>query len=820
VLILAGLISFALHDFIDALVILFALAINLGVSLWQEGKAANVFALLQKETQHMALVIRDGKELVIPAAEVVVGDIIVLTGGTRIPADARAIEVHELAANESALTGEWTAQKKTTAPLAEKTRSQEMTNMVWAGTYVAEGHGKALVVSVGEKTMFGSLALSATELVERPTPLQDKLNGLSRTILLLVGVIAACIFIIGVMRGELPAHMLLVALAVGVAAMPEGLPAVMTVVLAQAMQRILKKGGLVKRLVSAETFGSVTTIITDKTGTLTTGEMVFSGVVSADGVDDASKLSPLDREVLADAVRASDAFIEEVDTKVTFNGRALEVAIVAGGYKNGIDIRQIKAEGHQRIQLVQFEASRRFAISLNTHPEEGARIYLTGSPEHILAVCSSALTKKGVVPLTQELQDFFAKEQSLAAAEGKRFTAVAYRASRDRMIHEDIIHPQHGERLGFIFSGLLLFEDTIRPDVAQALRDAKDAGVRVIMATGDHPGTGVYVAEKVGLLDAGEKRVITGDMLESMSDGDIIEALKDTRVFARVLPQHKMRLAHVLQSEGEVVAMTGDGINDAPALVAADIGVTLSTGTDIAKEASDLVLMKDSFSVIIDAIREGRRAIANIRTIVSYLLSMSLAMVVLIGGALVGGIALPLLPAQILWINIVVEGFMSFPFAMNPLRKSAMLQKAYRRADPLFSRTAIYAIAATATLIGLYMLGFFAFIMHKDIALESARTTLFITFCIGAMLASFSFLDTEVPLWRSIRVAHSAFRGALSLSCILMLLGAFVPPFTTLLSTYGATPAHLVWGLLWGLGFVVIVEIVKYIFLRGARDTL
>jgi Ca2+-transporting ATPase len=316
VLIIAGLISFFLNDIADAFVILLALLINLGVGLWQEGRAAHVFALLQKETQHTALVIRNGVESVIPSVEVVVGDILVLTGGTRISADARVIEIHELAANESALTGEWTAQKKTVVPLPENTRSQDMTNMVWAGTYVAEGHGRALVISVGEKTMFGSLALSATELIERPTPLQDKLNSLARTILMLVAFISACIFALGLMRGLDASHMLLVSLAVGIAAMPEGLPAVMTVVLAQAMQHILKKGGLVKRLVSAETFGSVTTIITDKTGTLTTGEMTFSGIVSADGVDDAKSLSTLDIEVLSDAVRASDAFIEEVEGKV------------------------------------------------------------------------------------------------------------------------------------------------------------------------------------------------------------------------------------------------------------------------------------------------------------------------------------------------------------------------------------------------------------------------------------------------------------------------------------------------------------------------
>ncbi len=820
VLIAAGLVAFFLGDFVDGLVILFALLINVSVSLWQEGKAAQVFSLLQNETRHTALVIRDSVEQTIPSEDVVVGDIIVLTGGSRISADARIFETHELALNESALTGEWTAQKKTTDVLKEETRSQDMSNMAWAGTYVAEGYGKALVVFVGEKTMFGSLALSTTEIVERPTPLQDKLQSLARIVLLCVAVVAACIFVLGVSRGESAAHMLLVALAVGVAAMPEGLPSVMTVVLAQAMQHILKKGGLVKRLVSAETFGSVTTIITDKTGTLTTGEMSFAGVVTADGASLKDALSPVDREVLAGAVRASDAFIEEVGGTLHFNGRALEAAIIAGGFAQGIDVRAISKEGHERITLMQFEPSRRYAISLNTHPDDGARMYLTGSPEHILAVSSSVLTKNGVVPLTPELERFFLEEQSLAASEGKRFTAVGYRTSRDRMIHEDVVHPQHGERLGFVFGGLLLFEDTIRTDVAAALADAKKAGIHVVMATGDHPGTGLYVAEKVGLISRTDRQVITGDVLETMTDEAIVESLKTVKVFARVLPQHKMRLAHVLQGEGEVVAMTGDGINDAPALVAADIGVTLSTGTDIAKEASDLVLMQDSFAVILDAIREGRRAIANIRTVITYLLSLSLATVVLVGGALVIGLPLPLLPAQILWINIVIEGFMSFPFAMNALRGDAMERAPYKRTEPLFTRQYLLGIGATAGGIGAFLLGFCVYILSNGVPIESARVVFFIALCVGAMAASFSFLDVEAPLWKSVRGAHSTFFMALGASALLLIIGCFLPPFTTLLSTQAATISHFVWAALSLCVFVGIVEITKSVFFRNARATL
>jgi Ca2+-transporting ATPase len=819
VLIGASVIAFLLHDVVDAVVMLIALAVTTVISLWQEGGVAHVFEALEKESVQEALVIRDGAEVRVASTAVVVGDILKLVGGSRIAADARLIEVHGLFTNEAALTGEWTTQEKKVARLHREVKTQDMTNMVWAGTYVAEGYGSAVVVAVGPHTVFGSLALSATEQVERPTPFQEKLQRFSRELLLIVAIVVALVFTVGLLRGVTVAHMFFVALAVGVSAMPEGLPAIMTVVLAEAMRRILQRGGLVKRLVSAETCGSVTTIITDKTGTLTTGEMMFSGVVTPRGVEPAKTLSPLSVEVLASAVRASDAFIEQHGDNVSFNGRALEAAIVAGGYAHKVDVRELDAHGHGRITMVQFEPTRRFAISLNNHPTDGARIYLTGSPEHILALCTKVLDQKGPTTLTEEHKKAYTKALEHAAGEGKRFTAVAYRVSSDKHIHEDIIDPSHGEQLGFTFGGILLFEDAIRTDVARSLERARAIGVKVIMATGDHPETARYVAERVGLYTGTSMSVITGAELDGMTDDDLVDALAHTPVFARMLPQHKMRLAHVLQEEGEVVAMTGDGINDAPALVAADIGVTLATGTDIAKEASDLVLTNNSFAVIIDAIMEGRRALRNIRTVVMYILTVSLSTTVLVVGALMFSTSLPLLPVQILWVNIVVEGFMCFPFAYNALKKDVLTEHLEGRTAAFFPRRVYASILGTSLCTGLFLLGLYAYVLDNGVPSDSARTLIFLALCFGSIISSLSFIDIDASLWHSFKVHNKTLYASLFLSLAIVTAGC-IAPFSFLLSTTNVTLAHGVWALLTVPVFLACTELSKFVFLRPVHGTL
>ncbi|MFZ2593576.1 MAG: cation-transporting P-type ATPase [Minisyncoccia bacterium] len=739
----ALLVTFFLGAYVDCAVIAFVVFINVSVSVYQERQSSKIFETLQGTVHHMTVVLRDGVEKNIQAEDVVVGDIVLLTGGVRVPADGRLIEVNELAINESALTGEWKPQAKTTASLRSDVGAQDMTNMAWGSSYISSGYGKMLVTSVGTATRFGSIASSVLSSFEDETPLQKNLQSLSYHIVYFILAVAVLIIATGTLRGEDLYTMLLVALAVSIAAMPEGLPAVMTVVLSSAMQSVHASGGLIKRLYSAETFGSVSTILTDKTGTLTTGEMHFSGVSTGIGPEKKDALSALGIEILSTAVRASDAFIEvDEHGALQVHGRPIEIAIVRAGLDHGIDKRALKELGHEQKELVQFEPTRRFAITLNEHPEDGARMYLTGSPEHILAVCSKYATASGVEPVTDAVTNHFLIEEKLAAAEGKRFIAVAYRASTERFISEDVKVPQHGERLGFVFLGLVFFSDTLRDGVRELVQTAEKAHIQICIATGDHPGTALYIAEQIGLTGPEYKNVLLGEAVEKMTDNELHEALKTHKIFARVLPEHKLRIVHLLQESGEIVAMTGDGINDAPALTAANIGVSLSSATDIAKEASDMVLLQDNFKVIIDAIQEGRRALQNIRTVLVYLLSVSLGEVVLITGSLISGLALPLVPVQILWANIVQEGFMSFPFALNPARKDSMIGREPAITNILTPQLMkLVSITSVGTGVLLLLLYVFLSFMLTDQA--EIKTIIFMSLSLSAILSAFCFRDIQ-----------------------------------------------------------------------------
>lgn len=821
VLLCALVITAFIGAFVDFFVIALVVVINVSINVFQERRSSKIFKALSETTHHHTIVLRDGVEKNVQANEVVVGDIVRLVGGMRAPADGRLFEVKDLAVNESELTGEWKPQNKTTAVLGEDTNPQDRTNSIWAGSYVSSGYGQMIVTAVGAETRFGGIATHTLANMDDSTPLQKGLKKLSYGILLAVACIAAVIILAGVYRGEDIYTILLVALAVSIAAMPEGLPSVLNVILTSAMQSVHQQGGLIKRLYAAETLGSVTTILTDKTGTLTTGEMHFSGVVTAHGPENQDALSDLGREILATGVRASDAFIEVAsDASLEVHGRPIEIAIVRAGLSVGLDQRQLKNDGHEQKQLVQFEPTRRFAITLNEHPVDGARVYLTGSPEQILDVCSFIEKSDGVQAISDEMRAFFAKEEKVVAAEGKRFTAVAYRQSSDRFISEDIQEPEHGERLGFVFLGMLLFSDTLREGIPELIATTKNAGISLRIATGDHPGTALYIAERIGLTGSQYTQVLLGADIERMDDNQLHAALKESSMYARVLPEHKLRIVHLLQESGEIVAMTGDGINDAPALTAANIGISLSSATDIAKEASDMVLLQDNFKVIVSAIREGRRALHNIRTVLVYLLSVSLGEVFLITGALLGGFIIPLTPVQILWANIVQEGFMSLPFALSPADAHSMKHRASRVQELLSSRL-IRFVAVVSIGTGIMLFALHIFLSNNLTDPKEIRTIVFLSLSLSAVLSSFCFRDIRQPIMMNMRNIDTTFTVCFLISVGIFFLPFVVEPLQTILSLNGLHPVYIVIAVSFALLRVLFVEMSK--MLCGTlmhRDTL
>jgi P-type Ca2+ transporter type 2C len=813
VLLIAGAGTIFLGEYLDATVIFIALLVSVIVGSLQEGRASNVFEKLAQSQEKTAIVLRGGNKMVIPVGNVVPGDIAYLEGGKAVPADLRLIEATNLSINESALTGEWVAVPKEIAASEVSAPLNEQKNIAWKGTIVAEGFGSGVVVATGLGTQIGQIADDTQEIAQHSTPLKKSVRSLARFLMVAIGFGIFSIIILGLLRGEAFAEMLLVAIAVSVAAMPTGLPAAVTVVLAVAMEAVLKKGGLVKNLLAAETLGSTTVILTDKTGTLTEGKMSVAGLYTARGIGarDNTIEHKDNRELLTSAILSSDAFFEKTKEGVKVHGRPIEIAIVSAGLESGISQIDLFARGYDRVDFLQFESKRRFSASLNNYDGQ-RRTYFSGAPELLLDLSEKCYAAGGTRVLDEETRKEFQNIQKAESAQGHRFTAVAYRPQKGDRISDDIRDSAHPK--GLIFVGLISFSDQVRPDVAKEIQVAKTAGMRVVMVTGDHPETAQSIASQVGICKEGE-RALTGRDVEDMEDKELYDALHTRSIFSRMLPKQKLRIARVLRSGGEVVAMTGDGVNDAPALVSADIGIAVGSGTDVAKEAADLIMIDNTFSTITFAIREGRRAVDNLRKIVAYLLSTSFSEIIVIGGALAAGAPLPLLPAQILWANLIEEGLMSFPFAFEPAQKDIMTRPPHKKAKGKSPRLVLTAemqkiMFIVTAITGVLLLGLFFWMRHVGIDIEEIRTVMFVALSIDSIFFALSFKDLKQPLWKISIMNNKWLFGALSVSLLLLVAAVTFPPLKTLLSLTSLTGFEVM--LLAVLGFInlLTIEITKY----------
>lgn len=813
VLIGAFVVTFLLEEYVDAFVILAALLVAVIVGVVQEGRSSRAFETLAKSQTHHATVIRAGKKQQILAEDLVVGDIVVLQNGDQVPADVRIIEAKQLAINEAPLTGEWIAERKQTEPVPPETLLAEQRSMAWMGTFVAEGHGKGVVVAIGDQTAVGKLASDVRDVVEVATPIQREMEKVSHMMLYLICVLVTIIFAVGLLQGQSVHDMLIMAIAIAVASVPEGMPAAVTIILAVGMEALLKRGGLVRNLLAAETLGSTTYVLTDKTGTLTEAKMGVTGLISHDGevltVDETN--SQYLKEVFDAALAATDAYVDAGAREYTIHGDPVEVAILRTAAQFGL-----REEGEslraQRIDYLSFTSENRFAAGLSER--EGKLIFASnGAPNLLLASAKQLLTPEG----ERELSD--AHRQAIKAAidqetkKGKRLVAVGYKSVNYRDI------PAEGDTLleDLVFAGVLVFDDPVRDGVAEAIAGVRSAGARVLLITGDNSQTALSIAQEVGIAKAGDV-AMTGDAIAALSDDELWATLQDVPVYARVLPSQKMRIASVLQAKGQVVAMTGDGINDAPALRRANIGVAIGSGTEVAKEASDLVLMKDSFATIYAAIEEGRRITANLQKILGYLLSTSLSEVVLIGAALLVGAPVPILPVQILWSNIIEEGFMSVAFAFEPGDKKAMQRKPQDiHREGIFSKKMLEFIGVVVVIHGTILVGLYMYLLAIELPLEELRSVMFLIVALDSLFISFAFRSLTVPLWKVPLTSNLVFLGSFAVSACLF-VGVLYVPFLQEVLQYQPIPAE---DWFFVLGFSVLtlttVEIAKWIFFEREK---
>lgn len=817
VLVLAFFATAILEEFIDAGVIMFALLIAVAVGIAQEGKASKAFKKLSDSQVHTATVLRAGKKHEVSAEQLVPGDVVEIQSGAQVPADVRLIFTKKLSVNEAALTGEWMAVKKDSAAVAVGVPFAERSSMAWMGTFVADGYGVGVVVATGDETAIGELATGLTGIEDEETPLQQQMKRVSMIMLYIIMALVSVIFAIGLWQGQSVHDMLLTSIAIAVASVPEGLPAAVTIILAVGMEALLKRGGLVRNLLAAETLGSTTFVLTDKTGTLTEAKMTLTGIITATSKSDRNSFAENKevRHIIDVALCASNAYRDKTENEVVLRGDPVEKAILNAAQKIGLSVEGDSFRG-QRVDILTFSSENRFAAGL-AEAKVGFHLCINGAPEYLLDRARWIWSGGERVSLRESQKKELLARMDEETSQGKRLVGVSFKLVE----FNDI--PDSGEEVAellddTVFAGVLIFNDPVRNGVAAAIKGVQDAGAEVLLVTGDNPVTALSIAREVGIASQSES-ALTGDDLSKLSDEEIVRALETVHVFARVLPKQKLRLAQVLQSKGEIVAMTGDGINDAPALKKANIGVAIGSGTEVAKESSDLVLLNDGFATIYAAIEEGRRIISNLRKIVGYLLSTSLSEVMLIGVALLTGAPVPILPAQILWANVIEEGLMSVAFAFEAGDKDAMKKRPEDiRDEGILSRGMLWFMAFVVTVLGLIILALYFFFRMQDLTIEELRSAMFVAVAIDSLFMAFSFRSLTRPFWQIPLRTNFFFVVSFLLSIGLLFVAVSVPFFQFVLS-YEPLPVEYILVIFgFGLTSLLVIEFGKWLFFERQRQ--
>jgi Ca2+-transporting ATPase len=815
ILLVALIITLFLQREVDSIVIFLALVINAVISLYQEDKAQDIFNKLAETQTKFAHVIRKGKDERIPTEQVVVGDVVKLQAGSTVPADLRLCLTNELQIDESALTGEWKSVNKSAHFVSEQNTLAEQSSMAFAGTLVVSGEATGVVVAVGRNTEFGAIAADIEGIVST-TPLQKEMRRLANFISIIALVVTVLIFSVGLLKGVSTVDMLIVAIALAVSAVPEGLPAAVTVVLAVGMERVLRQGGLVKNLLAAETLGSTTVIITDKTGTLTEGKMKVVELAPAANILNPKKdINLLEKRILEAAVLTSDGYITYNNGKPTIEGRPVEKAVIERALSVGVR-RDSVQKTWQQLDFLPFSSEQRFAASLN-RKDDSRYVFFCGAPEYLLSHAEAFLDHNNCpLGLNEKAKADLGAWSNKQAAMGRRLIAVAevytQKSHFGEVKAEDLLSGS-GHKL--IFMGYIVLSDPVRDDVPESIKLAQAAGCRVIMATGDNALTAKAIAIEAGIATS-EDDVVEGRELAELTDEKLYERAMRTNIFARVKPSQKSHLARVLQTHGQVVAMTGDGINDAPALTQADIGVAVNSGTDVAKAASDLILMQNSFSVIVAAIKEGRRIIDNLKKVLVHLISGSFSEIVLILGAIVFGLSLPILPPQILWVNIVQGGLLTFAFAFEPAEAKIMQRTSQRLNQQfIFDREIKNFLVALSFTAGLFIFSlYYLLIQYSDWSIDLIRTLMVIALSLDALVFAFSLKNLHEPLWRISLTSNKALLWAVTLSLSALTASLFIAPLRDLLSlTVPHVPALIVVGITVGFDLLVI-EVYKRVFFK------
>lgn len=849
----AVIISAILGEWVEAAAVMAIVVLNAGFGIVQERRAEQALAALRQLASPEAHVLRDGRRIDVPSYEVVPGDVVFLEAGNYIPADVRLVEAINLRVEEAALTGESVPVEKTTGRL-EKTDVGlgDRINTTFMGTLVSYGRGSGIVVNTGMRTQVGLIAEMLQSVQHEQTPLQRRLEELGRWLGWAALIICGVVFVVGLLRGQEALHMFEVAVTLAIAAVPEGLPAVVTISLALGMREMIKRNALIRRLSSVETLGSATVIGSDKTGTLTQNAMTVTSVwvdgrrveVSGTGYQpegkftldgtsfDLSKNHGVFSALWLGALN-NDAILESGEGGTRVVGDPTEAAMLVAAAKADAAYGELTSR-YPRVQEIPFDSDRKRMTTIHQvadplsadlspfhegHEHKGWHVVaVKGAPDVVLELCKQYQTiDDAVAPLNDNMRTRILEANDQMAQDALRVIAVAYRISKDV---PETLTAEHVEQ-DLVFVGLLGMIDPPRPEVKDALAKARSAGIRTVMITGDYPQTARAIAMQIGLVGESNNQVIAGAELNDMSDEQLQEAIKTTSVFARVSPEHKVRIVRALRANGNIVAMTGDGVNDAPALKQADIGVAMGiTGTDVAKETADMVLTDDNYSSIVSAVEQGRVIYSNIRKFVFFLLSCNTAEIMIIFMAIMMGLPSPLAPIQLLWLNLLTDGAPALALGTEKGDPDIMKLPPRRKDEPIIDGEmrlgiGVQTVVKTAVTLTAYILGLQMFPVAGGGENLTASTMAFMTLGLCELVRAYTARSEHYSMFYGGLFSNKNMNVAVLISTVLLLVVVFFPPFQGVFDTTSLT--WLQWEIVLPLALLpaLAAEITKWFIRRG-----
>ena len=821
ILMLAGVISLVVGAVSDAIVIFMIVLLNAIIGFVQEYKTERSLQALRKLVSRSTIVVRDGQRQEIPVEDVVPGDILVLEEGMKVPADARIIQNTYCATDESVLTGESLIKHKTEDPIKDAADIPDQHNMVFMGTMVANGGGLAVVTATGKEAEFGKIAELTSEQKTELSPLQQELNTMARHVAEFAIVMSFIIFIVGVFQKppdqafiDVVYKMFLYAISLAVAVVPEGLPATVTIALAIGVQKLLRKNAIVKQLSSVETLGCTQVICTDKTGTLTKNQMTVKELfiggrrieVTGEGYSTKGRIEsdPSRYEQLVRVGLLCNNSSHDMRKEQKFIGDPTEIALRVLALKADMDIPHVERT-YTREYEKPFDSDRKMMSVVVSHGKKKYS-YTKGGPRQIIECCTHALIEGKKVRMTKKMRGEFLDMNRRMADKAFRVLAFSYKELQAKYSKKTL-------EKDMVFVGFAGMIDPPRPAVTDSLKACKSAGISVMMITGDQPTTALAIARKIGLVDADADRsvLITGKELAKMSEQKLIKAFEKVHIFARVSPEQKIKIVDVLRKMGRVTAMTGDGVNDAPALKKADIGVAMGSGTDVSKEASNMILLDDSFATIVEAVKFGRGIYENIKKFILYVLSGIGTELAVVMASMFSPLPLALTAVQILWIDLGTEVLPALALSVDPVEDSVMEQKPRKRSQHILGKSMLLRILRLVAWKGVLLLALFVWTLGRS-GLPKAQTMVFTTLIMFQMFNVFNCRDSTQSVFNA--RFNKYLVGAVIISTVLQVLVVYLPVANTL---FGTVPlAWYDWCLIIGIAATIIpyMEIWKLIMRR------